>query len=260
METASLQHEQDDSLYLEDILDALNEINKDDSFYNINDVPQESEEGETSSESELIQNVYERCFAYELYHQIRLRMNKDCYKDLVLNGETGKSVHVFQKVFFSKPSDFQDDDTKRMIKKFQKKFSTFYPDLVLHHPGNFLNQVYIVEIKMDTNPDYCNDFKKLTDLKRIFEKISSMGGNADGMEHPNEDARFKYYIFIYSGFLLEKLVATQRKTWDKIKKYKDSDIICFYKDLKKGGDYVYKYLGEVVLEAKKMRRQQQRAY
>lgn len=259
METASLQHEQDDSLYLEDILDALNEINKDDSFYNINDVPQESEEGETSSESELIQNVYERCFAYELYHQIRLRMNKDCYKDLVLNGETGKSVHVFQKVFFSKPSDFQDNKTKRMIKKFQKKFSTFYPDLVLHHPGNFLNQVYIVEIKMDTNPDYCNDFKKLTDLKSIFEMISPKSGNAAGMAHPNEDARFKYYIFIYSGFLLEKLVATQRKTWDKIKKYKDSDIKCFYKDRNNERNYVYKSLGEVVLEAKKMRRKQQRA-
>ena len=257
---ASLQHEQDDSLYLEDILDALNEINKDDSFYNINDVPQESEEGETSSESELIQNVYERCFAYELYHQIRLRMNKDCYKDLVLNGETGKSVHAFKNVFFPEPNDSQDDDTKRMIKQFHEEYPKFYPDLVLHHPGNFLNQVYIVEIKMDTNPDYCNDFKKLTDLKRIFEKISSMGGNADGMEHPNEDARFKYYIFIYSGFLLEKLVAKHQTKWEEINRYSDSDIICFYKDRNNEGNYVYKSLGEVVLEAKKMRRNKQRAY
>lgn len=115
--------------------------------------------------------LYERMFAYELYHQIRVIIddknksgNKD-YAGVYLNGEPDKSLNIYQDL--SKAAD-----TLNKENECQKLNNVFRPDLVLHIPDKTKAQQYIAEIKMLANEDVVSDFIKLTDyIKRLKPKF-----------------------------------------------------------------------------------------
>jgi len=226
--------------YLQDMLHAFGKV---DSDYYISDPEY--------ADSEKAQRLYERCFAYELYHQLRQIMGHESrkadYTKVKLNGETGKNSKTYKRLFLESPIALDNIQLEDFINKCLKKYKKFSPDLILHQASGFDHQVYMAEIKMDTNNDALSDLKKLTDLRKNLRDLSN---------HTGENAGFYFYLFIYTGNLETKIEHVQNDTWNRISDITKTDhnIICLYRIKHQDNPKpVYKCmtLGEVVGIVKK---------
>ena len=130
----------------------------------------------------------ERVFAYEFYHQLRKRMekNKACYYGKYLNGEQTKNRHVEQYI------------------------GDYTPDLILHKKLDGMspqNQLWLCEIKMMGSNNPISDIEKFKKMK---------------------DLNFHEYIFLYAGSCLEnfqiRIYNKERK--GKISREEDGKRIC----------------------------------
>lgn len=96
--------------------------------------------------------VRERAFCYELYHQIRSRMQDGC--PITLNGEIDKRGH------------------HEFAKKDQKN-----PDFVFHIPGTFRGNTLAVEVKGACNGHYRHGIiKDIRTLIMLIAKYEYAGG------------------------------------------------------------------------------------
>ena len=121
--------------------------------------------------------LYERMFAYELYHQIRVIIdeknksgNKD-YEGVYLNGEPDKSLGQYQELANAE-NELNNNENNNENNECEKLNNVFRPDLVLHIPDKTKAQQYIAEIKMLSNDKVVSDFQKMSDyIKRLKPKF-----------------------------------------------------------------------------------------
>ncbi len=170
-----------DSPYYKDICTALKNV--DDAYYTF--------------KYHDVHKLYERMFAYELYHQIRVIIDKkkkksnNYYNNVYLNGEPDKFLNLYIKLANTENKVNKKRKYKGLLLK--DKFS---PDLVLHGSPNETNeQFYIAEIKMQSNDKVVSDLLKMTDYVNLL------------------DPKFKMHFLIYilysldDDVLMEKLKA-----------------------------------------------------
>ena len=215
-------------LYLEDLQLALNNVNS--RYYQLN---MNGEDGQ----KKIIQQ-YERMFAYELYHQLRLIIGEDGdeetpstllprYEGVMLNGEMEKTVNRFMTLFRLVNDKANNSDMHATIREAFGGKDSIMPDLILHEANSYNLQIYMVEVKMNDNNAYRSDLEKLTRFKHAFEKYVK--------EHFHEkNPGFLLYIFIYEGNLLQKFQNmhddTRETFFNQIDSNQiDSNIVCYYK-------------------------------
>lgn len=134
----------DQCSYITDFIDALQNV--DEKYYTYTTLKNDTK-------------YPERVFAYELYHQFRIIMEKksDVYDDIYLNGEQTKSKEVVENL------------------------ERCAPDLVLHkrlYDYKPEDQLWLCEIKMNGNQN------AMSDLNKFYEM---------------EPLNFQHYIFLYAG-------------------------------------------------------------
>lgn len=211
--TQDSQKQKEFSGYLNDILNAFSKVEPE---YYISDPDY--------ANSEEAQSLYERCFAYELYHRLRQIMGyksrKEDYTKVILNGETGKNCKTYKRLFLKSSETLHDIQLEKFINKCLRKYRKFSPDLILHQALGFEHQVYMAEIKMETNDTALSDLKKLTELRKSLGELSDYTG---------ENAGFFFYLFIYTGNLESKIEHAHSNTWDEISNKTDQNIVCLYR-------------------------------
>jgi len=188
-------------IYIHDIINALALI--DDSFYKLQSSSEDSQDNQTNGHPENIRKyltrVYERMFAYELYHILRCIIDyrnstgDDIYLGLTLSGEPKKFKSIYKYLIenYVTGSD-NGDSNKKQEEKLTAKGNSFIPDLVLHDPLSIEQQIYYVEIKMDYE-DPNIDFNKISKLRDDINCYNK------GRKITEKVGDFKYYIFIYIG-------------------------------------------------------------
>jgi hypothetical protein len=203
--------------YLEDIMNALENVRNEYRRWTLYKVPS------VNIESEDYQDSYcERVFAYELYHQIRLVIEPEPgkilerYQNVLLNGEQVKSDSFFKKLF---------EGLSKLDKRFKEEGNNrIIPDLVLHKDIGSIDkdsQIYLAEIKMGGNDKALDDLEKLTLLKR-------------------SNLSFHFYVFIYVDMSVENLL-TKLMDHKKVEYAKDIVCICI-----KDGEAKCTTLGELL--------------
>ncbi|MCX8080857.1 MAG: hypothetical protein N3F09_06440 [Bacteroidia bacterium] len=106
--------------------------------------------------------MIERVFAYELYHQWRLLIDNYKYKNIILNGEIKKDGSILR----------------------NEDFKKIYPDLVLHEQQDSLNnQLIICEIKT------CKALKHSRGKAKLKKDIIKLGNAIEYL-------KFKEALFI----------------------------------------------------------------
>ncbi len=207
--------------YLEDLIDASSKVDK--RYYTINDY--------SNFDPEEIERYYERMYAYELYHQLRLIIGErdkeiERYKNVILNGEMQKSFYLYKYLTLGKNNSNKTQalevspELSRLIDKCFGPKDRLIPDLILHEKDSVDEQVYLVEIKMGNNPNYLEDFEKLTNFKICLEKFVK---ESKGKHNPS----FHLYIFLYEDDLEKKMECSSKI--QSIKKDIDGSIICCYR-------------------------------
>ncbi len=229
-------------LYLKDLLKALDKV--DSSYYVINYME--------DYDHETIEKIYERMFAYELYHQLRLIIGEredvlKRYLDVTLNGEMPKSCAHYKRLLYGQNQPSGNKRLDKLIKKCFGQKDRLTPDLILHEAGNLDQQVYLVEIKMANNDCYYKDFEKLTNLKKCLEELGKI-------ERCDKTPDFNFYIFVYEGDLEFKLSYSKEAysiVCDESKV--NRNIVCYYRI---GNEFQCCTLAEVIknVEDEKVRR------
>lgn len=203
-------------LYLEDIVSAMKEVGGD--YYQLSQI----DKGGKSSKK-----MYERMFAYEFYFQLRCIMKRNqsgAYHGLHLNGEPNKGMCTYTRL-----AGIMDKEENSSIlpmwnkwNLFGKKYkesSHFIPDMVLHKPDGLEQQIYLLEIKLESNNDALGDLQKLTELKTTFEHFRQQ---QEPLANIINDPRFTFYIYVYVGDdFKSKLKNSQLSGTSR-------DIICIY--------------------------------
>ena len=128
--------------YLNDVVEAIQKVGS--AYFRWNN---------WQSRTELENNMVERVFCYEFYHQFRKIMERknDIYHNLRLNGEISKII----------------------AEKYQRDIShTKFPDFVLHEAQNTVNQQeLVIEVKTKNNSEICSF---LSDIEKIDDMISQL--------------------------------------------------------------------------------------
>lgn len=111
-----------------------------------------------------LKRYHERVFCYELYHKLRILM--DLEKD-----EQGNPLYQTKGIFLqSEVKKTEIHEYVERVFKVTRLSGDFMPDFLLHTPGNFENQLVVIEAK--SNPNLSFDMLK-ADLLKIQEFINN---------------------------------------------------------------------------------------
>jgi hypothetical protein len=111
-----------------------------------------------------LERYHERVFCYELYHKLRTKMESHF-------DDSKRNIYSFRNIYL------QSELRKDMIHNYiERTFNVvrlsreFMPDFLLHTPGNFDNQLIVMEVKSNPNVTI-NEIKY--DLGKIQEFINN---------------------------------------------------------------------------------------
>lgn len=187
--------------------------------------------GITGENKKEIQCMYERVFAYELYHQFRKIMENDItqkYKGFFFNGEPCKDNSTYSKILQQHYANLEETDN----------VPDCFPDMVLHKDLDRFDsdkQYFLCEIKTSKNRDFLGDFEK---INKLF----------------NSKLNFRHYIFLSIGEDINSLIGRIRdKHVDLNNYYHGMMCICLHSD---GKSLDYATLGEIIQEIKPTIKQQ----
>lgn len=111
-----------------------------------------------------LERYHERVFCYELYHKLRFLMDSE-------NDNKRQNLYSAQNIFLqSELIKSQVNQFIEMIYEITKLSKEFMPDFLLHTPGNFSNQLIVMEVK--STPTLSNNEIK-ADLLKIQEFINN---------------------------------------------------------------------------------------
>jgi hypothetical protein len=88
-----------------------------------------------------LDRYHERVFCYEFYFRMRSRMEQ-------LNNPDGTNAYVSKHIYLQ--SEVRKDQINRLLEKFlrvTRLSRSFMPDFILHTPGDFSNQLFVMEVK-----------------------------------------------------------------------------------------------------------------
>ncbi len=96
----------------------------------------------------------ERIFCYELYHQLRMRMDAE-------------NPNIFNNVFLQ--GELRKHQLEPLLDRFglRRLSYNFIPDLLLHSPGNADEHPYVIEIKTTrflAEPELADDIEKIAEF------------------------------------------------------------------------------------------------
>ena len=148
--------------------------------------------------NESIHSQVERCFAYELYHQLRnLSENSD-----IISGKIIINAEIPKKGYPKQPSGTESS-------KDSNNEEYAYPDIVIHggqQDHNKHNQLLVCEIKRNKN----KGLPSSSDIKKDLEKL---GWYVKCLQYEGNGIGFKYGCFIMTNTNEENL----RKAIEEIK-------------------------------------------
>lgn len=128
---------------------------------------------------------------------------------------------------------------KEIIKSSKHKRERFYPDIIIHSPGNMMKQLCYIEVKEAHNPDLFDDFDKITHFKNACLYLENH------IENKNIHPVFCYHVFVLIGSSLkDKIFNAHKDTRTSLRTY-HQDIICIYKE---GDDFICCTLGDILDE------------
>lgn len=110
-----------------------------------------------------LDRYHERVFCYELYHQVRHSMENRLHKN--------QNIYRADNIFLqSELTKMQVNSFVEIIFKIRRLAKEYMPDFLLHTPGNFSNQLIVMEVKSTPKLDIDS---VIYDLTKINEFISN---------------------------------------------------------------------------------------
>ncbi|TXT32939.1 MAG: Methionyl-tRNA formyltransferase-like protein [Chitinophagaceae bacterium] len=111
-----------------------------------------------------LERYHERVFCYELYHKLRMLMDSN-------TNANQQNLFVAENVFLQSEVIKQNiDHTIAMFFEIAELSKEFMPDFLLHTPGNFDNQLIVMEVKSTPRLSFG---KLCADLLKIQEFINN---------------------------------------------------------------------------------------
>lgn len=111
-----------------------------------------------------LERYHERVFCYELYHKLRTLMDSN-------TNANQQNLFVAENVFLQSEVIKQNiDHTIEMFFEISALSKEFMPDFLLHTPGNFDNQLVVMEVKSNPRLTFSS---VCADLLKIQEFIAS---------------------------------------------------------------------------------------